>query len=93
MIDIPKFFIISSDDEFMSMDWTNSYYDKLQGEKHLLIVPNTEHSLLTGFYDIYSSMGTFVRSIANGIKKRPTFEYSVDKASGKISVTIPTDQV
>jgi hypothetical protein len=27
MADIPKFFIISSDDEFMSMEWTNSYYD------------------------------------------------------------------
>jgi len=27
MADIPKFYIVSSDDEFMSMDWTNSYYD------------------------------------------------------------------
>lgn len=29
MIDTPKFYIVSSDDEFMSMEWTNSYYDKL----------------------------------------------------------------
>jgi PhoPQ-activated pathogenicity-related protein len=93
MTDIPKFFVVSSDDEFMSMEWTNSYYDKIPGEKHLLIVPNSEHSLTTGFYDIYSSLGTFVRSIAHGIKKRPTFEYFVNRETGEISVTIPTDQV
>ena len=93
MTDIPKFFVVSSDDEFMSMEWTNSYYDKISGEKHLLIVPNSEHSLTTGFYDIYSSLGTFVRSIAHGIKKRPTFEYFVNRETGEISVTIPTDQV
>ena len=93
MTDIPKFFVLSSDDEFMSMEWTNSYYDKITGEKHMLIVPNTEHSLLTGFYDIYSGMGTFVRSIAHGIEKRPTFDYFVNRETGEISVTIPTDQV
>jgi len=91
--DIPKFFIVSSDDEFMSMEWTNTYYDKIPGEKHLLIVPNSEHSLVTGFYDIYSSLGTFVRSLQRGYTKRPTFDYSVDRESGQISVTIPTDQV
>jgi PhoPQ-activated pathogenicity-related protein len=92
-VKIPKFFVVSSDDEFMSMDWTNSYYDKIPGEKHLLIVPNSEHSLTTGFFDIYSSLGTFVRSIASGIEKRPEFEYFVNKVTGEISVTIPTDQV
>ena len=68
MADIPKFFVVSSDDEFMSMEWANSYYEKIPGEKHLLIVPNSEHSLTTGFYDIYSSLGTFVGSIAHGIE-------------------------
>lgn len=66
------------------MDWTNSYYDKIQGEKHLLIVPNTEHLLVTGVLEIYASMGTFIRSLAQGIKKRPTFDYSVDRVNGMI---------
>jgi len=35
---IPKFVVVSSDDEFMSMDWTNIWYDDFQanaGETHL----------------------------------------------------------
>jgi len=89
MAHIPKLFIVSSDDEFMSMEWTNSYYDKIPGEKHLLIVPNTEHLLVTGVLDIYASIGTFVRSLAEGKEERPTFDYNVDRENGKISVTIP----
>ena len=45
---IPKVVVLSSDDEFMMMDWTNIYWDKLGGEKHLLIAPNAEHTLTTG---------------------------------------------
>lgn len=35
--DIPKHFVLSGDDQFMMFDWTNIYYDKLGGEKHLFI--------------------------------------------------------
>ena len=34
---LPVNFIVSSDDEFMSFDWTNLYYHQLKGEKNLLI--------------------------------------------------------
>ena len=61
---IPKYVIVSSNDEFMMFDQTNIYYDRLKGEKHLLIVQNSEHSMITGLYTVLSSMGTFVRSIA-----------------------------
>ena len=27
LTDIPKYIVVSSNDEFMSMDWTNIYYD------------------------------------------------------------------
>ena len=94
MADIPKFFIVSSSDEFAQIEWTNAYYDKFKGEMELFIVPNTEHHLNTdgGFDLVYSSLGQFVRSIAKGEEKRPTFDYEVNKESGEISVTIPKDQ-
>jgi PhoPQ-activated pathogenicity-related protein len=72
---IPKYVVVSSNDEFMSMDWTNLYWDKLKGEKHLIIVPNSEHSMATGIYQSLSAMGTFVRSLAAGKTSRPTFDY------------------
>jgi len=51
----------------MMMDWSNIWWnrlDKHSGEKHLFIVPNAEHMLVTGLVPIYSAMGTFTRSIA-----------------------------
>ena len=35
--DLPVNFVVSSDDEFMSFDWTNIYFNELKGEKNLLI--------------------------------------------------------
>lgn len=61
---IPKYVVVSSDDEFMMFDWTNIYYDKLPGEKHLLITPNAEHSLVTRILAVASTLNTYVRSIA-----------------------------
>jgi PhoPQ-activated pathogenicity-related protein len=89
---IPKFITVSSDDEFMSMDWTNIYWDKITGEKHLLIAPNTEHFMVTGIWDIMSSMASNIRSVMMGIKKRPTFSYTYDNDTGGLTVTIPRDQ-
>lgn len=45
---IPKYIVVTSDDEFMMFDWTNLYYDKLPGEKHVFITPNAEHEMITG---------------------------------------------
>ena len=45
---LPKVVVLSSDDEFMQFDWSDIWYDELTGEKHLLIAPNSEHSLASG---------------------------------------------
>lgn len=65
---IPKYIVLSSDDEFMLFDWTSKYFDQFKplGETKLLIAPNSEHSLATGIPDVVTSCGTFARSIAMG---------------------------
>ena len=75
--EIPKLIVVSSDDEFMMMDWTNIYFDQLTGEKHLLILPNAEHTMATGIPDVLPAASAFVRSIAAGhdSSKRPSFDY------------------
>ena len=45
---LPKQAVLSSDDEFMMMDWSNIWYDEMPGENHLLIAQDSEHSLATG---------------------------------------------
>jgi len=89
---VPKFITVSSDDEFMMMDQTEFYYDKLKGEKHLLIAPNTEHIMVTGIPDILSTMTTNIRSVMLGKTKRSTFSYNYNNETGALSVTVPLDQ-
>jgi len=92
LAEIPKYIVVASDDEFMSMDWSNIYYDKLQGEKHLSIMPNSEHQLTTGMYGAISSLGTFMRSLAKGTEERPSFDYQYNPETGELSVTVPKDK-
>jgi len=66
--------------------------NKMAGETHLLIAPNTEHFMFTGVWDIMSSMASNIRSVMLGVKKRPTYKYSYDEETGGITVTIPKDQ-
>ena len=88
---LPKVVVLSSDDEFMMMDWSNIWYDDLTGEKHLLIVPNSEHTLASAIPEVLSCLGTTIRSIAAGITRRPSFTYSYNETDGSITVTIPQD--
>lgn len=89
---IPKFVVVSSDDEFMSMDWTNIWYDDFQqfGETHLLIVQDSEHSLATAIPEVVSSLSAAVEAVATG-NVRPTFDYVRDTATGALTVTVPAE--
>ena len=91
--DVPVYNLVSSDDEFAMFDWTDIFYDKLEGESHVYIVPNTEHTMLTGIYSVLTKIGTWCRSLAAGIKERPTFSYKYEASNGTITVTVPEGQV
>ena len=77
---IPKLAILSSDDEFMQMDWSNIWYDDARkyGEFHLIIAPNSEHGLVTNLGGVLSSMTSFYKSIIAKKPERPDFSYRYD---------------
>jgi len=85
---IPKVVVMSSDDEFMQFDWCNIWFDKLSGEKRLLIAPNSEHSLTTGIPEVITCLSTVFLSIAEN-RPIPSFDYAVDTSNGELTVTIP----
>ena len=66
---IPKLAVLSSDDEFMQFDWSNIWYDDARkyGEFHLLIAPNSEHSLATNMLGALAAVSGMYKSIASGI--------------------------
>ena len=57
----------------------------------MLIAPNTEHAMVTGLWDILSSLSSNIKSVMLGVEKRSTFSYDYDKETGAISVTVPLD--
>jgi PhoPQ-activated pathogenicity-related protein len=45
LLDKPKLIINGTNDDYWPIDATQLYWDQLPGEKHLMFVPNTTHSL------------------------------------------------
>ena len=64
---VPKLAVLSSDDEFMMMDWSNIWYDQFQqyGESHLYIAPNAEHVMVTNLHGIMGTVSAMIKSIAS----------------------------
>lgn len=87
---LPKFVVLSSDDEFMQFDWSNIWWNDLTGEKHLTIINNAEHSLATGIPEVLVTLSNAIRSIAVGHQAaaRPSFTHSVDNTTGAITVKV-----
>ena len=90
---LPKLAIVSSNDEFMQFDWTalNDSWAGLPGETHLLIAPNSEHTLATGIPEVLETVIAFYASIAAGeeASARPSFDVAREATTGRITVTVP----
>jgi len=85
---IPKFVLVSSDDEFMMFEWTRSWWSKFTGEKHLMIANNAEHSMATGVFELLGSLGNYANAVFRKAA-RPEFSWDLDLQEGSITVTIP----
>ena len=95
---IPVIAVLSSDDEFMMMDWSNIWYrnqsnpTERAADLHLLIAQNSEHSLATGIPEVLPAISVLWHSVASGQPPamRPQFEYEGPSAiDGALHVTVP----
>lgn len=88
---LPKMAVVSSDDEFMQLDWTQHGWATLPGETHLLVAPNSEHSLSSAIPELIPSLAAFIASLDAGepATARPQFSYAVDATTGALTVTLP----
>ena len=69
----PKLVIIGTNDDYWPIDSLNLYWDDLQGEKHILYVPNNRH----GISDYARVIGTMnaLHHQATGAKKMPELNW------------------
>jgi PhoPQ-activated pathogenicity-related protein len=73
---LPKFLINSAGDQYFVPDSSRFYFDKLQGEKYLRYVPNTNHSL--GGSDARESLIAYYDAFLRGAP-RPRFSWKFEK--------------
>ncbi len=80
-LQMPKYLINATGDQFFLPDSAQFYFDDLLGEKHLRYVPNTEHSL--GGSDAAVGFLAFYQAILEGVE-RPDVDWSIatDDAGG-----------
>ena len=80
VIDLPKFLICATGDEFFMPDSPSYFYDKIQGEKHLYMAPNAEHSLGSALPNVIENINSFYQMILNN-QKRPNFTWQLIKSN------------
>jgi hypothetical protein len=87
---LPTVAVLSSDDEFMALDWTVRSWPKIPGESRFLIAPNTEHSMVTSLPDVISALSAFGSSIAaaEAPSQRPAFTWT-QRETGELDISIP----
>lgn len=59
LLELPKFVIVATGDEFFPPDSTQFFFSELPGTKLLRVVPDAEHSLSGHQLDVVSSIQTF----------------------------------
>ena len=65
-LELPKFLLNSTGDEFFLPDSSQFYWDDLVGEKHLRYVPNSNHSM--DGTDIFDSIDAWYHAIVHNVK-------------------------
>lgn len=73
-LELPKFLLNSTGDEFFLPDSWQFYWDELVGEKHLRYVPNSSHGM--GGTDVMDSIDAWYYAIVHNIKM-PRYSWDV----------------
>ncbi len=81
-LELPKFLLNSTGDEFFLPDSWQFYWDDLVGEKHVRYVPNSNHSM--DGTDVFDSIDAWYHAFVHNVKM-PRYSWNVD-VDGAITV-------
>ncbi len=81
-LELPKFLLNSTGDEFFLPDSSQFYWDDLVGEKHVRYVPNSNHSM--GGTDVFDSIDAWYHAIVHNVKM-PRYSWNLAE-DGTITV-------
>ncbi len=81
-LQLPKFLLNSTGDQFFLPDSWKFYWDELSGEKHVRYVPNSDHSM--GGTDVIESVDAWYHAVVHNVPM-PRYSWDVDD-DGTITV-------
>ena len=84
---MPKLVINAVLDEFQQPDDTHYWWKDMPGPKHFLMVPNAEHSLVTGLLEVVPSIGTWISYLLKN-HTMPGFTWEISSSNGEIVATL-----
>ncbi|PCJ26626.1 MAG: PhoPQ-activated pathogenicity [SAR86 cluster bacterium] len=89
-LELPKFLLSSTGDEFFLPDSWQFYWDDLVGEKHVRYVPNSNHSM--GGTDVMDSVDAWYHAIVHNISMpRYSWDVAEDGTITVLSLDKPTE--
>jgi PhoPQ-activated pathogenicity-related protein len=78
---MPKLVVNAMMDEFQQPDDTHYWWNDMPEPKHFLIVPNAEHTMVTGVLEVVPAITAF--GLANFLNKQvPSFTWKIDGDTG-----------
>jgi PhoPQ-activated pathogenicity-related protein len=88
-LELPKFLLNSTGDEFFLPDSWQFYWDQLIGDKHLRYVPNSNHGM--GETDVGESLDAWYHAIVHNVKiPRYSWEVAEDGTITVLSLDKPS---
>ena len=88
LAEIPKLVVLASNDQFMMFEWTSMWWDMLEGEKYLLIIPNTEHMMHFNGHKQVNTLAWFIKKIKSETEDTFQFESSFDQDKKSLQVQV-----
>ena len=89
---MPKLIINAGGDEFQMPNDANNWWSDMPENKHMLMVPNAEHSLITGLQEALPAVSSWLSTILEN-KPLPKFEWKIDNETGAITATLDNNGV
>lgn len=85
----PKLLIIGTNDRYWPLDALRLYWDRLQGDRHVLYIPNNGHSVK----DTLRIVGSLnaLHQHATGRHRMPRLEWSYTETDGTLDLAVRSD--
>jgi len=89
---MPKLVVNALMDEFQQPDDTSFWWNEMPEPKHFMIIPNAEHSLITGIFEAVPGIGAWIQNLLMG-EAIPTLDWTISPETGEIVATVDNNNV